>query len=394
VHLEALQSEEVQRFIKSHENDDPHRLVLQTSKWPDLPIKEIAAQIQSRQKAKDKLPEWYNTEGIIFPDSKYLEQASSEVIARYKAGIVQGKHLLDLTGGTGVDSFYLSKSFESCTYVENNSDLLDLATHNFKQLGAKKIQCVESSAEDFLNRNTTHLDCIFIDPSRKRDGKKVFKMQDCEPDVLELLPKLREQSDRILLKASPMLDVSLAINQLERVDKVHIISIDNDCKELLFELTTLKSAEPEIETINFIGDGTQGFRFSMKMEETAKAEFSQPLSFLYEPNSSMMKSGAFKLIGEEFGLKKLHVNTHLYTSEHLHQNFPGRVFKIDLCEPFNWKALKRLKGKQANLAVRNFPHSVADIRIKLGIRDGGDDYLFFARSVEEQLYSIITQKVE
>ncbi|MEQ9425169.1 MAG: hypothetical protein RJQ09_12170 [Cyclobacteriaceae bacterium] len=381
-------TQEIQSFIQSHLNDDPHALILKAHKWPDLPMKDIVEQIQSRKKAKTKLPEWFSNPRTIFPKQSNLEQASSEATAKFKAQLYKGKRLLDLTGGTGVDSYYFSKSFHKVTYVEPNLELAKIAVHNFNALDAGNIDVVISTAEKFIKKSTLEFDLIFIDPSRKPNGGKVFRLEDCEPNILQLLPQLRQISDKILLKASPLLDIDFAIKQLETTDKVWVVSVDNECKELLFMIAS-GDVDSEIVATNIIKGRTEEFTFKRFEEAAADAEYSNPESYLYEPNASIMKAGAFKSVALSFSLKKLHPNTHLYTSQNHVVGFPGRVFKIEKSELFNWK---NWKGKKANISVRNFPYSPEEIKKKAGIMDGGEDYMFFATGEDEKLITILTQK--
>lgn len=357
-----------------------------------MPIKEIVQQIQSRKKAKSKLQHWHKIPGVIFPTSDYLEQSSSEKTAELKASSIKGKSLVDLTGGTGADSYFFSRKFERVVYVEPNEELFNLAKHNFHQLEVDNVKFSNSTAEDYLEKAGQTHDWFYIDPSRRKDGQRVYQLRDCQPDVLQILPKILATGAKVLLKLSPLLDIHLAQNQLESVSKVTVVSVNNDCKELLFQL----EAQPgriAFEAVNITNDEVLRFDFRAGEEDEASANHSVPINYLYEPNASVLKLGAFKLIAKKFDLFKLHPNTHLYTSKDLVTEFPGRIFKIKSFEAFNWKSLKRGKIKMANITTRNFQHSVETIRKRTGINDGGEGYLFFARTAEENLLTISCQKV-
>ncbi len=392
MNLIRLTKSDIQNFIKEHEEDDPHQLMLASSRWPDLPIKSIVAQIQSRRKAKKKLPKWYNTSGIIFPQSIYLEQSSSEKTAEFKAAQIIGKSLLDLTGGTGVDCSFFAANFDRVVYNESNEELLDIARHNFNQLGIENVSFIHSEAEEFLRDNKETFDWVYIDPSRRQGGQKVFRLPDCQPDVINIVQSILESGSKILLKLSPLLDISEGIREIKNVSKVLVISVDNDCKELLFQLELNKS-ETTFEAINITNSGISRFEFVNGEEPNAVVNFGEPLRYLYEPNASVLKLGAFKLISEKLGLSKLNPSTHLYTSAQLLPDFPGRVFRIMSSNPFNWKDLKRWNGKKANITIRNFPHTVEAIRKKVNIKEGGNVYLFFATSVENKLRAITCEKI-
>jgi len=365
--------------------------MLQAGSWPDLPMKAIAQQIQSRKKAKRKLPQWYDTQGIVFPNTDFLEQSSSEKTAEFKANLIHGKSLADLTGGTGIDSCYFARRFKKVVYNEPGEELYNIARHNFEQLGIGNVTFFNSTAEKFIENNDGSFDWVYLDPSRRVDGQRVFMFQDCQPDVLQLLPSILRTGAKVLLKLSPLLDIHLAQKELGAVSRIIAVSVNNDCKELLFRMEN-HEGQATFEAVNITNREIVKFDFVASEEEKASVKYDIPAKYLYEPNASVLKLGAFKLIAQRFTLSKLHPNTHLYTSEELIKDFPGRVFNIKKSESFDWKNLKDWKDRKANITTRNFPHSVDAIRKRMGIKEGGDDYLFFARTVNEELITITCQK--
>lgn len=390
--IEELSRPEAIDFILQHENEDTANLILSHSKSKELPIALAVAQIQSRKKAKTKLPEWYNTQGVLFPHGVPIEQCSSEITAKYKSKLIEGNSLVDLTGGTGVDTYYLSKQFQSATYIEQNQGLCDLAFHNFGMLNSK-INVVHSSAENYLTILKASVDWIYIDPARRdQNSRKVFRIEDCTPNLIELQDILQEKSKGILIKYSPLLDISEIIRSVINIKEIHIVSINNECKELLIILKK-SSASIKIKTINFQGSENQIFDFDPKEEDSCSMSLTLPQKYLYEPNSSIMKAGAFKVIAKEYNLNKLHSNSHLYTSEKLVNNFPGRAFQIVGMEALKKKGLSKiLPNGKANVKTRNFPISVRDIKKKLSIKDGGEVYIFATTLMNNKHILIITKK--
>lgn len=390
--IKELSRPEVIDFILQHENEDAAQLILSHSKNNELPIALAVAQIQSRKKAKTKLPEWYNTQGVLFPHGVPIEQCSSEITAKYKASLIEGDSLVDLTGGTGVDTYYLSKQFESTTCIEQNEEICELAIYNFGKFNSK-IDVVLSSAENFLATLKTPVDWVFVDPARRdENSRKVFRIKDCTPNLSALQGTLQEKSTGVMIKYSPLLDISEVIRSLSDITEIHIVSINNECKELLIILQKPPSGT-QIKTINFQGSQKQIFDFDPKEEEECSITLSLPQKYLYEPNSSIMKAGAFKRIAKAFNLNKLHANSHLYTSEKLVDNFPGRAFKIIGMEGLKKKALTTiLPDRKANVKTRNFPLSVQDIKKKLSIKDGGEIYIFATTLMNNKHMLIVTKK--
>ncbi|GHN00020.1 hypothetical protein WSM22_15090 [Cytophagales bacterium WSM2-2] len=375
--IKRLASNEVQEFLSLHEKDDEQQLLLKHKTILGIPAALIAQQLAGRRRAKDKLPLFYATKGIVYPPSLNLEQSSSDVTARFKTEVI-GREIVskaikgaDLTGGFGIDSFFLSKAVGSIDFVEPNQELLYLARHNHHLLGIN-IQYYNQTAEEFLATTSSH-DLIYIDPSR-RDSKarKVSSLKDCSPNVTSLLPDLFDKADFILIKASPLLDLKQGILELSGVKKVFVVSVENDCKELLFFLQKGFASRPSIETYNLDAEGKikHSFHFTFEQEEEAISEFSPPQEYLYEPNASVLKAGAFKLVGGHFGLKKLHVNTHFYTSEVFQNNFPGRVFKIE--SDFD---VANLPDRKANIITRNYPLSPDELKKKFKLKDGGENFV-------------------
>ena len=365
---------------------------LSKSPFPGVSSGELAAQIKGRQTAASKLPTWEKTPGIYYPPSLNLEQASSEPLALYKTGLVQGKVLVDLTGGFGVDSFFFSQRFERVHYCERDAYLATIATHNFEQLGAPNVQVYVGNGlkilEEILSRGED-IDWIYLDPSRRgRGGKRIFRLSHYEPPVAELMPQFFSASRHVLLKTAPMLDLTEGIKQLGNVREVHVIGFHNEVKELLWKLEKAYAKAPELIAVD-LKYPSHPLRFTTSEESTSEAVFRMPMRYLYEPNASMLKAGAFKTTAQQYGLFKLHPSTHLYTSDSL-IDFPGRRFEINKRLPYK---PGKLAYRKANVSCRNFPEPVATIRKRNRIKDGGTIYLFFVRCTDDSLCVLETEPV-
>lgn len=395
--INRLSGDEIQEYIFTHRHVDENKILLKHSDILGLSSKLVVQQIAARKKAEIKLPFFYKTRGIIYPPTLNLEQCSSESTAKFKCDLI-GKNIAgkikaaDLTGGFGIDSFFIAQIAQSLHVVEPDSELIRIAQHNHSLLGQKNITYQNSTVEIFLSKLKENFNLIFIDPSR-RDSKarKVFSFSDCSPDVPALLPSLFEKTDYILIKASPLLDIQHSIKELKCVKKVIIVSVENECKDQLFLLQKDFSGEPLIETYNLRVDGSikDSFVFLLPDEQRATTQFSSPKKYLYEPNASILKSGAFKLIGEKFDLFKIHINTHFYTSDKLHQNFPGRIFEIkSLAFDANL-----LPEKKANVVTRNYPLSPEALKKKLKLTDGGEKFVI-AFSGQEKKYVTVGSRIK
>lgn len=375
--IQALQNDEVRNFIHQHENEDPYDLSLKASKFKNIPVQLAIEQIRVRKKAKKKLPEWYKHSGIIFPHGVSIEQCSSEVTAKYKSTLIQGERLVDLTGGSGVDTWYLSQSFSQTTFIEPSEALCHLARHNFNVLGKRDINILQGTAEEFLEKNEPSPDWYFLDPSRRDNShKRVFLLSDCQPNLDLIQDNLLKAKKGTLIKLSPLLDLKSLIDSFPSLASIDILSVDNDCKELLLTITNQRTAEPIIRTINWQSGMEQKYQFYISEDRNTQPDYSEPLEYLYEPNASVLKSGAFRKIGTDFGFNKLHPNSHLYTSQEIKSNFPGRAFRLEHMVPLKPKLVRKLSGGKANIATRNFPMTVAEIRKKTGIKEGGENYIF------------------
>ena len=367
-------------FIREHLHDDVHQLSLQAARYPDVDMAFAVRQISGRQKIRYKVPSFYSVDEIIYPSALSLEQSSSEITAQYKASLCAGKKFVDLTGGFGIDCFFISRKFEKAVYVEKQKNLCEIAQHNFTALQADNIMIINDEAENYLN-NMEAVDCIYIDPARRSgSGKKLVFLADCEPNVQILAPKLLEKAERVLIKLSPMLDISSAVSEISQTTEIHILAVENDCKEILLILQKQKPDDIKIHTVNFLkNDKTQVFEYKLAQEASANANYTSELKqYLYEPNTAVMKSGGFKMLLQYYNVEKLHPNTHLYTSSEYIPIFPGRAFEV--VEIWNNSKKDREKRaekiKKANISVRNYPIGTPELRKKLKLADGGDCYLF------------------
>ena len=371
----------VRTFINEHLYSDVRTLALKKSPFPDISMRELLFQIEGKRKAKEKIPSFFQMDDVIYPPSVSMEQCSSEQTALYKAALCVGNQLIDLTGGFGVDTWIFSKKFDKVIYCEKNEELAHIARHNFSVLCAQNIDIQQGNGLDFLKHQKQTFDWIYIDPSRRdQHNQKKHSFSDCTPDVVENLDNLFQYAERIMLKSSPMLDIEKAISELKQVEAIHIVAVKNEVREVLYLLKKACQTPITITAVNICSDKTQSFSCSKEELQDTKVTFSMPLTFLYEPNAAVMKSGAFNLISARFNVFKLHKNSHLYTSEHPIPDFPGRIFKIK--EVMAYKPVQNLS--QANISVRNFPDTPDGVRKKLKLRDGGDVFLFCTTLVNEK----------
>ncbi len=391
--MDFLNTPEAQAFLKQHANADVRQLALKAQGTAHLP--ELLNQIKCRQKAKSKLPTWFANEKVIYPAELSLQQCSSEEAAKFKASLVEGEVLIDLTGGFGVDDYFFAQHFKTVHHIEMQEDLSARAKNNFSVLGAKNIQCHATTAEAFLQDFQGKADCIYIDPHRRDEaGRKVFRWEDCLPDVTVLMDRLFEISSKVLIKASPMIDIKQGARALRYLSEVIVLGVDNECKEVLYLLDAKKEgAGLNYRTVNLSKGHAENFSFSERGEETTEIPLSRPEQFIYEPNVAILKAGGYRSLAS-FGVKKLGRNTHLYTSETLVENFPGRKFRLlKVCKYAKKEVVKAVGVKQANITVRNFPNSVAEIRKKLGLKDGGDKYLFAISDKDDKLVVLICEQL-
>lgn len=368
-------------FISQHKTDDVKKIALSIKPKDEIRKDIVLRQINGLQITKCKVPSWHETKGLLFPVHLSLEQCSSETTALYKQSIVgSGKTHIDLTGGMGVDFIFMSHYFDNAIYVEQSAELCELAHHNFKLLRNKTTHIVCKDCTSFINELTERVDSIFIDPARRnQSGNKTVRIADCTPDLSIMEKLLVTRCKRAIAKLSPMLDISDALNTLRYVSEIHIISTDNECKELLLIMEETTSETISIHTVNITNKHTQLFILTTTEEANASCTYTDTLQeFLFEPNSSILKAGAFKAIANRFNITKLHPNSHLYTNDTPIDNFPGRCFKIIDTFGFSKTDIAALTKTypQANISVRNFPLRPDELRKKLKIKDGGDIFIF------------------
>lgn len=401
------------QFIDEHLQEDVRQLALQKNKYKDKDFEFALRQIQGRQKMRDKLPFLASIPRFVFPPSLALEQCSSEITAKYKRFIITdmfcrdavchvssgndtdkscrdaachvstGNHriMADLTGGFGIDTLFFSKLFETCHYVEPQQQLCDIMAYNSKLLHLDHIQIHQSTMEDFI-QEMEPVDFLYLDPSRRNvQGSRVVSLEDCTPNIVQYKDFLLQKASKVMLKLSPMLDIKRALAQLPETKEIYVLAVNGECKELLLLMDVSAQMPLQYHAVNLWFDGNVMkevcFDFTDEEEQNAVPKFdSQVGQYLYEPNAAILKAGAFKSLATHFGLNKLHPHTHLYTSDTLIKDFPGRIFQVR--EIFSYKeaktALKTLR--KANVAVRNFPQSADELKKSLKLGDGGEVYLF------------------
>ena len=368
-------------LIRQHLHDDVQQLALQRNRFPqlsDTDFRFLIQQVEGRQRTKDKLPSFAQIEDWWYPVRLSCEQCSSEATARYKAALtapLQPDVLIDLTAGYGVDTFFMAEHAQEAHYVERNPELCHIAQHNFS-LARPHIRVHNTTAEEFL-ASSPHLlsphRLIYLDPARRsQSGGKVFRIEDCEPNVTEILPALRKLTSHIMIKFSPMLDITAAMRALGHDWDTHIVAVNNEVKEVL-----ILTGKGSIYAVNICATHTDSFVFNDEEEKKAQVSFASDIEqYIYEPNAAIIKAGAYRLIGERYGIKKLDTNTHLYTSDKLLPDFPGRKWQVQ--EVLTKHSALNTKLKYSIL-TRNYPLSPDQVRKKLKLQDGDDLYIVGAR---------------
>ena len=383
---------EVQNFINANLKTDLPTLVLKGSDFEGISIQDLAQQVLSKSKCIAKLPTWYQTENIYYPKAVNIEQTSSEITAHYKSTLLSGQSLIDLTGGFGVDNYFFAKKFDTVTHCEIDEELSEIVSYNFALMGLKNIDCINEDGISFLQNTTAQYDWIYIDPSRRNELKsKVFRLEDCLPDVTLHLELFLQHSRNIMIKLSPFLDIASTVNRLQFVKEIQVVAVKNEVKELIVLIEKGYTGASRLKAINITKDKKDIFEGIFPSQEVPS--FSTARKYLFEPNSAILKSGLFNEVSSQLNIYKLHINSHLYTSDTL-INFPGRSFEIIAIHKYNKKQIKRnFGGKKANITTRNFHDSVAQIRKKTGIKEGGDDFLFFTTDIEDNAIMIQCKKV-
>lgn len=388
-----LLKDDVQSFINEQLNINPSTLALQKWSFLGLTKQNIIEQIQSKLKSKTKLPTWFNQSGIVYPPDISIEQCSSEQTAWYKSQLINGEKLIDLTSGLGIDSFYFSKVFNQVICVEQNKHLLKISEHNAKILGADNIQFYCDDAVEFLIRAQNKFDVIYLDPSRRQQSnKKVFLLEDCQPNIIEYLSLFLDKSSQVLVKLSPMLDITYLVNTFPQIKEIYIVSVNNEVKELLILLVETPKFK-NIFAVN-INQNQKIFKsWKVDFYKNEHIEYSQPLKFLYEPMTCINKTGKMDVYAKRFQLKKISQHTHLYTSDDFHQDFMGRVFEINDVLDYNNSNLKsKLFGSEFSVVTKNFSETSNTIKQKWKVKESSEDFCFCYKNDQSKKMLLLAKR--
>ncbi len=372
-----LLTKAAQDYINTHLQDDVNKIALAKSPIHGIESAELANQISAKKKSAKKLQTWFNTPYIYYPSTLSVEQTSSEATAEYKSGLAIGKTLLDITGGFGVDGYFFSRRLESTVHCEINEELLEITAHNASVLRQNNTAFKAIDGLVFLKEQAKHFDTIYIDPARRSTSGKVFLLKDCNPDVVTNLDLLLTSAGRLIIKTAPLLDISAGLNELKHVVEIHIVSVKNECKELVWILEHKYNGPIRISAVT-LNEIQKAFSFTLGDHQQTQLLETTPTGYLYEPDVALLKSGAFNLIAEKFNIKKLDTQTQLYTSNTVNQEFPGRIFSINrILTSGNLKKLKDLKG---NVIVRNYRDTAESLVKKYKIKPDKNKFLIFTYS--------------
>jgi 16S rRNA G966 N2-methylase RsmD len=374
---ERFTSEEFHQFVQDHLEEDPAHLLFKYHEKVAFDLKVAVQQIAARQKAAKKLPNWSKNLHLLFPASISVEQSSSEQTASFKSEGLSGNCLIDLTGGFGVDFYHLSQGFEKGVYCEQQPELFQISKHNLSLLNPDKFEFINGDGLEFLRKTELQFDLIYADPARRGTGnQKLYKLQDCEPNVVDAWTLLQQKSNHILLKVSPMLDLTQAWTELPDIQKITVVSVRNEVKELLLHWEKAKIGDPKMISVVDLESGILPFEFEPSDEEQAHSKFAEAGKYLIEPLAGILKAGAFNLFGERFGLKKLERNSHLYTSDAIEEGIPGRIFEVvQEISPKKPEIKTLFLSGKVNVICRNYSTGAEELKKKLGLKDGGEDFL-------------------
>ena len=422
---------ELRDFIQEHMNDDTAELLLAARKYLGIDVPFAVEQIEARRRLKGKLPEWYGNADLIMGGRVPAEQCSSEQTARYKRSIIEGQSLCDMTGGMGVDFWYMSEGMERAIYTERSEWLCEVAKHNFQMLqtlpsqqtlpspslqggssisanrggngetdeqgnhslpvgrvrGVSAVRGVSVRCGDGRKLPIPSVDVIYLDPARRAgDGSRVYAMEECEPNIVEWQDELLQHAKTVLVKLSPMVDLTDVMRKLRGVTEVHVVAVKNECKEVLVKQAYALGDFPHAECVtmhcvDFVGEKVIHYITNFPDEMDVLVSAGGVKHYLYEPDVTLMKAQAFGSLCHRFNVRQLEIGTHLMTSDEFIPDFPGRIFEVEEKIPFSSKVLKGLKKaiSQANMATRNFVLTADELRKKTGIKDGGEVYLFGAK---------------
>lgn len=386
------------QFVLAHADDEPGRLLLSAGRWPGIDVRRAARVIEARRKIREKLPVWYARPELDYPDSLPLEQCSSEATARYKQQFVpEGGRIADLTGGLGVDCWFLSRKAGEAHYCERNEELCETARHNFDILEDRPGFRIESHPGDglqWLHQAPGHFDLIYLDPARRsKTAKRVYDISDCEPDLLAVKSELLAKAGRILAKLSPMADISRTLSQFPEARELHIVATGGEVKELLL---LLEAGDPGRTTPQIIvADDGQRFAFAPADEPAAQVRFADRVgAWLFQPTKALRKAGAFRLLSARFGLAKLAPSTHLYTADKVVEGFPGKSFAVEKVLDWSKDACRQLQRRfeRLEMTALNFPLTTEALRSRLGIAAGGTRHLFATTLSDKSKILIICKK--
>ena len=377
---------ELRDFIQEHMNDDTAELLLAARKYLGIDVPFAVEQIEARRRLKGKLPEWYGNADLIMGGRVPAEQCSSEQTARYKRSIIEGQSLCDMTGGMGVDFWYMSEGMERAIYTERSEWLCEVAKHNFQMLQTLRPEYVIRCG-DGRKLPIPSVDVIYLDPARRAgDGSRVYAMEECEPNIVEWQDELLAHAPMVLVKLSPMVDLTDVMRKLRGVTEVHVVAVKNECKEVLVKQAYALGDFPHAECVtmhcvDFVGEKVIHYTTKFPDEMDVLVSAGGVKHYLYEPDVTLMKAQAFGSLCHRFNVRQLEIGTHLMTSDEFIPDFPGRIFEVEEKIPFSSKVLKGLKKaiSQANMATRNFVLTADEVRKKTGIKDGGEVYLFGAK---------------
>ncbi|MFV0171717.1 RsmD family RNA methyltransferase [Empedobacter falsenii] len=376
---QSILTQEFQDYLKIIEQEDFKSIGLKKSLFDGISSAEIAQQLKGIQAAKHKFPTLYSTKNIYFPPSINLEQASSEAAANYKSSLVKGKTLIDLTAGFGIDTMAFAKNFEKVYHIEQNPELSEIVQHN-AQILAPNLETYTGTFQSFFETNPeSKFDVIYLDPARRNSSGRKFILEDLEPNILEWMPTFFEKSNKIIIKLSPLLDITSTLQQIDSISEIHIVALKNEVKDFLLIIDkNCSTKNPLIKAINLESNQPE-FSFNFEDEYNSNANFGTVQQYIYEPNVAILKTGAFKLLSEKFNLHKLHQNTHLYTSNELLNEFPGKIYSVE--KHINHPKKEIIKSK-ANLLVKNYNQAIDVVKKKFKITDGGETTLIFTQSID------------